>query len=225
MPAREYRWRHLALLISILLLFIVAPFVVPFHHGILVMNVISAAVLVAGSYALIERKHLFAIAVGLSAITIVGTGLLIAFRQPWALLVSHLSIVVLVAFFCVTILSYVLGSGRVTSDKIFAAICVYMLLGYGWTFVYSLLLELQPQSFATTSEVAPTNYVGRILQLRYFSFMTLTTVGYGDIVPRSPVARTMTVLEAVMGQFYLVALVGRLIGLHIVHGSDPRSRA
>jgi len=55
--------------------------------------------------------------------------------------------------------------------------------------------------------------------------MTLTTVGYGDIVPRSPAARTMTILEAVMGQFYLVALVGRLVGLHIMHGRDPRSRA
>jgi hypothetical protein len=92
MPAREYRWRHLALLISILLLFIVAPFVVPLHHGILVMNVISAAVLVAGSYAISERKHLFAIAVALSAITIVGTGLLLAFPQSWALLISHSSI-------------------------------------------------------------------------------------------------------------------------------------
>jgi voltage-gated potassium channel len=224
-PAREYRWRHLALLISILLLFIVAPFVVPLHHGILVMNVISAAVLVAGSYALIERKHLFAIAVGLSAITIVGTGLLLFFRQPWALFVSHSSIVVLVVFFCVTILSYVLGSGRVTSDKIFAAICVYMLLGYGWTFVYSLLLELQPQSFVATSEIARNDYVDRILQLRYFSFMTLTTVGYGDIVPHSQAARTMAILKAVMGQFYLMVLIGRLVGLHIVHGSDPRSRA
>ena len=82
MPARKYRWRHLALLISILLLFVVAPFVVPLHHGILVMNVISAAVRVAGSYALNQRKQLFAIAVVLSAITIVGTGLRIAFPRP-----------------------------------------------------------------------------------------------------------------------------------------------
>jgi voltage-gated potassium channel len=154
MPAREYRWRHLALLISILLLFVVGPFVALLHHGILVMNVISVAVLVAGSYALTGRKRLFTIAVVLSAIAVAGTGLLIAFSQPWALLISHSSIIILVAFFCVTILSYVLGSGRVTSDKIFAAICVYMLLGYGWTFVYSLLLELQPQWFAASSEVA-----------------------------------------------------------------------
>jgi hypothetical protein len=140
-------------------------------------------------------------------------------------LISHSSVVILVAFFSVTILSYILGSGRVTSDKIFAAICVYMLMGYGGTFVYSILLELEPQSFVATSEVARNDYIDRLLQLRYFSFTTLTAVGYGDIVPRSPAARTMAVLEAVMGQFYLVALVGRLVGLHIVHGSNPRSRA
>ena len=87
MPAREYRWRHLALPISILLLFVTAPFVVSLHDGILIMNVISVTVLVAGSYALSERKYLFAVAVVLSAITIAGTGLVLAFRQPWALLV------------------------------------------------------------------------------------------------------------------------------------------
>ena len=224
MAAREYRWRHLALLITILLLFVTAPFVVSLHDGILIMNVISVTVLIAGSYALSERKYLFAIAVALSAITVAGTGLVLAFRQPWALLVSSSSIVVLVGFFCVTILSYVLGSGRVTSDKIFAAICVYMLLGYCWSFAYSILLELQPESFVSTTELVRNDYVGRMMQLRYFSFTTLTTVGYGDIVPHSPAARTMAILEAVMGQFYLVALVGRLVGLHIVHGNIERSR-
>jgi hypothetical protein len=91
----------------------------------------------------------------------------------------------------------------------------------GWTFVYSLLLELQPQSFAATNEVARNDYVGRILQLRYFSFMTLTTVGYSDIVPHSPAARTMTILEAGMGQFYLVAL-GRTPGW-FAHRARERS--
>ena len=183
MAAREYRWRHLALLITILLLFVTAPFVVSLHDGILIMNVISVTVLVAGSYALSERKYLFAIAVVLSAITVAGTGLVLAFRQPWALLVSSSSIVVLVAFFCVTILSYVLGSGRVTSDKIFAAICVYMLLGYCWSFAYSILLELEPGSFVSNSELVRNDYVGRMMQLRYFSFTTLTTSGMATSFP------------------------------------------
>lgn len=97
MAVREYRWRHLALLITILLLFVTAPFVVSLHDGILIMNVISVTVLIAGSYALSERKYLFAIAVVLSAITIAGTALVLTFQQPWTKLVSSSSIVVLVA--------------------------------------------------------------------------------------------------------------------------------
>ena len=100
-----------------------------------------------------------------------------------------------------------------------------MLLGYGWAFVYSILLELQMGSFAATTEFGHSDYVGRMLQLRYLSFTTLTAVRYGDIGPHSPAARTMAILEAVMGQFYLVPLVGRLVGLHIVHWTDPPSRA
>ena len=53
--------------------------------------------------------------------------------------------------------------------------------------------------------------------------MTLTTVGYGDIVPHSQAARTMAIPEAVMGQFYLIVLIGRLVGLHIVHESISRA--
>jgi voltage-gated potassium channel len=223
MAASEPRWRHLALLISILLLFTVAPFVVSHKDGVIILDLISTAVLVAGSYALSERKHVFLIAILLSALSVAGTALAVAFRKKWALLISHAIILVLIGFFCVTILAYVLRRGRVNSDKIFAAICVYMLMGYGWSFVYSILVELQPHAFVAPTDVGVHDFVARLLQLRYFSFMTMTTVGYGDIVPHSPLARTLAALEAVMGQFYLVVLVGRLVGLHIVHETAHRS--
>ena len=93
--------RHLLLLISILVLFMLSPFVVTFRHGVLFLNVFGAAILVAGSYALSERKQLFRTAVVLSAISIVATCLPLAFPQHWAVLVSHSSIILLVAFFCV----------------------------------------------------------------------------------------------------------------------------
>ena len=217
------RWRHLALLIAILLLFAGTPFVAPLRQGVLFLNIIGAAVLVAGSYALSERRKPFVIAIILSAISVIGTALLLAYPQHWAVLVSHSSIVVLVSFFSVTILKYVLGSGRITADKIFAAICVYLLIGYDWAFIYALLDELQPGSFSNLS-VRATDFIGRVSELRYFSFITLTTVGYGDIVPRSPIARTAAALEATMGQIYLTVLVARLVGLHIVHGIDSQSR-
>jgi voltage-gated potassium channel Kch len=226
MATHEYRWRHLALLISILLVFIFTPFAVTFRHGILVLNIIAGAVLVAGSYALSERRHLFVIAIGLSAMSVIATALLIAFRQHWAVLVSHTCIIVLVAFFSITILGYVLRSGRVTMDRIFAAICVYMLIGFAWTFAYALLDEIAPGSFVAVTDTNQNDHVARVEQLRYLSFMTLTTVGYGDVVPRSPAARTMATLEAVTGQIYLAVLVARLVGLYIVHShvSQPRDK-
>ncbi len=95
--------------------------------------------------------------------------------------------------------------------------------GYAWTFAYSVIETVQPGSFISLSSPAPHDLISSVMQLRYFSFVTLATVGYGDIVPHTPAARTMALLEAILGQFYLVALVGRLVGLHIVHGNEPRA--
>jgi voltage-gated potassium channel Kch len=216
-------WRHLVLLISILLLFIVSPLVVPLRRGIFFLNIFGAGFLVAGSYALSEQRRSFIIAIVLSIISVIATSLLLAYGEHWAVLLSHSSAIILISFFSVTILGYVLGSGRVTADKIFAAICVYLLLGYGWTFIYAVLDELQPGSFSNLS-IPGKDFAGRVMQLRYFSYMTLTTVGYGDVVPASPLARTLATLEAIMGQIYLAVLIARLVGLHIVHGLESQRR-
>jgi voltage-gated potassium channel len=90
---------------------------------------------------------------------------------------------------------------------------------------YALLQELQPGAIVATNQVPNNDYIGRVIQMRYFSFTTLTAVGYGDIVPRSAGAQTMVILEAIMGQFYLLVLIGRLVRLHIVHGENSRRGA
>ena len=224
MPKPDTKWRHLALLISILFLFVITPVVALFRHGVLVLNAVAAFVLVAGSYALFERKRLFVIAILLSGISILTTGLLLITQQTWTAILSHSCVIVLTIYLSIAILSYVLHGTRITMDKIFAAICVYMLIGYAWTFAYALVDELRPGSFVTSSIDMPTDYVTRVLQMRYFSFMTLTTVGYGDIVPHSDAARTLAALEAVTGQIFLTVLIARLVGLHIVHAYGSNSR-
>ncbi len=218
------KWRHLALLISILFLFVSTPLVALFQQGVLALNVVAAFVLVAGSYALFERRRLFVVAVLLSVLSIATTGLLLLTQQNWAAVLSHSCVIVLITYLSVAILGYVLRGARITMDKIFAAVCVYMLIGYAWTFAYALIEEVQPGSFLATAGGAPHGYVERVLQMRYFSFMTLTTVGYGDIVPHSSAARTLAALEAVTGQIFLTVLVARLVGLHIVHAQALNSR-
>ena len=177
------QWRYLALLVSILFLFVVTPVAAVFRHGVLIMDALAAVVLVTASYALGERKRLLAVALVLCGLSIVATWLLLATQERWAAIFSHSCIVVLILFFCVTILTYVLRGARITLDKIFAAVCVYLLLGYAWTFAYALVEDLQPGSFVAASPLNPSEYITHVLALRYFSFMTLTTVGYGDIIP------------------------------------------
>jgi voltage-gated potassium channel len=214
--------RHLVLLISLLFIFVISPFIVPYHYGPTILNIIAAAVLLAATYAVSERRISMMIGLSLSTVSIILTFWLAAAPAHWLVIISHGSLVVLIGFFAVTILGYVLGSGKVTSDKIYGAICAYLLFGYGWAFGYSLIEEVHPGSFTLPSPIDRHDLVGRVMEMRYFSFVTLATVGYGDIVPHTPMARTMALLEAMLGQFYLVALIGRLVGLHIVHGDKRR---
>ncbi len=214
--------RHLLLLILLVVIFIASPFVAPYYYGPAILNVVGAAMLLSATYAVSRRRSFFIVGLAVSLFSITMTVWLAAAPGYWLIIISHGSLMALIGFFAVAILSYVLGSGKVTWDKIYGAICAYLLLGYAWTFAYSLAVEIQPDSFTSQTSPLPHDIVGRVMQLRYFSFVTLTTVGYGDIVPHSPAARTLALLEAILGQFYLVALVGRLVGLHIVHGNGAR---
>jgi len=219
-----FRWRHLTLLISLLVIMIATPILAPLRHGILLINIIGVVVLLAASYAISDRKHFFTMAVILSIASLIGNWLLVMYPSHTLVILAHSCVIALLSFFAITTLSYAVGSGRVTADRIFAAICAYLLIGYAWAFGYALLDELEPGAFAAVTDLGRSNYINRVIEMRYFSFITLTTVGYGDIVPRSSGARTMAMLEAIVGQFYLVALVGRLVGLHIVHESNPAER-
>ena len=219
------KWRYLALLLSLLFLFLISPFIVEHRFGVVVLNIAGAAVLFSGSFAVSERRLIQVVAFCLAVITVSTNVTVILHPERWLVMVSYVSVISLMTLFSVYILINVLQSGSVTSDKIFGAICVYLLVGYAWSFAYAILELRSPGSFAGLAgagEVA--EHVSRVMQLRYFSFSTLTTVGYGDITPRSLEARTFATLEAVMGQVYLAVLVARLVGLHIVHAEESREK-
>jgi hypothetical protein len=224
MKRPQGHWRYLGMLIALLVLFVVTPAVAGLRHGVLVVNAVAAAVFITGTYALRDRRRLFWVAVVLSAMSIIGTWHLSIRPSLPFVVINHACIIILILLLSASILGYVLRGRRITADTIFAAVIVYMLLAYAWTFAYALVAAVEPRSFAGLSAVAPNEYIGRVLQMRYFSFSTLTTVGYGDIVPRSNAARTLAELEAITGQIYLAVLVARLVGLHIVDSSGSRSR-
>lgn len=219
------RWRHLGLLILLLVLFIVSPIVAPLRYGVLFLNVAGAAVLLSGTHVVSARKRLFISTLVLAIATIALNGFILVWNAQQLILVSNCCLLALLALFSISILADVLRPGPVTADKIYGAVCVYFLVGYAWAFCYAILEQIEPGSFSGPAESgAVSEYVARVIRMRYFSFVTLTTVGFGDIVPRSNAARTFATLEAVMGQIYLAVLVARLVGLHIVHATREKPR-
>jgi hypothetical protein len=120
------------------------------------------------------------------------------------------------------ILSDILHARLVTFDIIAGGISVYMFFGNIFGLIYAIIARMDPSAFnipeLTASYIG--NNIGDVSSAMYFSFVTLTTLGYGDITPVNHFARTLAYLEAATGQVYLTVLIASLVGMHI---ASPRS--
>ena len=106
----------------------------------------------------------------------------------------------------------VLFSGPVDGNKIIGAICIYMLMAIAWALAYLLVENFFPGSIPG---IEHTDWRGSLSTAVYFSFVSLSTVGFGDISPTQPLARYLCYIEVVAGQFYLAILVASLIGVRM----------
>jgi voltage-gated potassium channel len=105
--------------------------------------------------------------------------------------------------------SQVLLTGKVDLNIIMGSVALYIIIGYIFSIFYTLLLEFRPMAFKGIEVAA---WYDNLPTTTYFSFVTLTTLGYGDISPAIPMAQAIVILEAVTGMFYLAAIVASLIG-------------
>lgn len=115
-----------------------------------------------------------------------------------------------------------LVTSEVTADNVSGAVCAYLFLGLGIGLLYSVIETFHAHSFHATGELAAelANPVHRRTALSYFSFVTLTTAGYGDITPATSLTRVLAALEAVLGQFYLAVLVAGLVGIRVSRSAN-----
>jgi len=101
-----------------------------------------------------------------------------------------------------------LFSDEITGNNIMGSICIFLLLGFIWAIFYLLLIEVTPTSF---SGIELTTWKENLPDVMYFSFVTLTTLGYGDVLPVSPLARFLVYMEAIVGVFYMAIVVSSLV--------------
>ena len=125
----------------------------------------------------------------------------------------------LVLFFLVLLTSLILGQtfreGPTTSHRIMGAVAAYLLIGMIWSLAYYLVTLWVPEAFSFQGSLTSGDRESLQSKLFYFSFVTLTTLGYGDIVAIHPTVRMLVILEGVMGQLYPAILIARLVSLQV----------
>ncbi len=117
--------------------------------------------------------------------------------------------VIFLVHMLIMIWTHIEMENEVTIDLIMAAACAYILLGMIWAYAYFFLESFHPGSFNIVE-----NSTDDLVDFNYYSFVTLTTVGYGDILAITRAARALSIFEAITGQLYLAIMISRLVGMH-----------
>ncbi|NGX50484.1 MAG: hypothetical protein K1060chlam2_00330 [Chlamydiae bacterium] len=129
-----------------------------------------------------------------------------------------LFIFLIIAFIFITtssIIGHVVINARVRLETLKGVVCAYFMIAFGFSFLYFFISLLNPETFYFSNfEISPTTYSHYLSELMYYSFGTLLTLGYGDIIAVGDVAQTISILEGVIGQFYIAILVSRLVGVY-----------
>ena len=210
---------------SLILLFVFFPLAEKMAGHIL-LDVVFVWVVFTSFWAVNENRRGVVASITILVLVVVGAADLHQFGAiDWGIgqQLSFFSDVLLLAFLTiatVAVLWDVLSSRDVNADKVWGAISVYVLMGVSWGILYSLIGRYYPESFNLPTDLAEKMKSPGADTMIYYSFVTLSTLGYGDITPAVKTTRVLSALEALTGQIYLAVLVARLVAIHMT-GSKP----
>jgi len=198
---------------AILMIIVLRPFLDQWLNDRILMDIFTdiffACALIAGLHAVKGQPNQFRVVI-LLIITITLLSVLHYTLKIPAL--DRLQLGLGAVFFIqmlVMIATHIKNENEVTFDLIMAAACTYVLIGMVWSYSYYFLEIFHPGSFKAADKP-----LEDLWYFYYYSFVTLTTVGYGDIVANTKPAQALTILEAIVGQLYLAILISRLVGLY-----------
>ena len=218
------KFKYETLLLAQILLAVITPAVAKLTDSEFLMDIALTLVLAAAIYVVSDTRKHFIVGMALMVPSVV---------LIWVSKIMHSGTVEIVAylisliFFCYVvyqILSDIFHVRLVTLDVIAGGISVYFFIGNIWGILYSIIGRLDEKAFRIpqiTQEYLGDS-IGEVGAAMYFSFVTLTTLGYGDITPINAIARVLAYLEAAIGQVYLTVLIASLVGMHISYKDKER---
>lgn len=211
-PAGLTHYSAVEFLIALVLLLVVTPLVEGLNQAVLIEGVLLTMVLGSAVLAVGAERRTLIIAVALSVPAILSKWVHHFLPDILPAAVFPVAGIAFVGFVVFHLLRFVLRASQVDTEVLCAGIATYLTLGLLWAFAYVLASHTSPNSFSISG--APATHVLSGFDALYFSYVTLTTVGFGDITPTSPAARMLAVLEALSGTIYLTVLVARLVSMY-----------
>lgn len=210
--------RNAALLVSLLILIVLSPSLGE-HLSEYVAELVFDAILLAGVYSVGPGKHRWPFLI-LTVVTLAVRWGEHLSGVP-ALDTGALAITVLwLAYAISIIIGHLFRRRDVTVDTILGAVVAYLLSAVAFTLAFEIIELQNPGSFSGISDYPSLHRQELASSMMYFSLVCITTMGFGDVVPMSNIARPLAVLEGVFGQLYLAVMIARLVGLHIARAGD-----
>jgi hypothetical protein len=207
-------WAHTAGMSVLLVMLVATIFIVPVaapplgDSGRAVIELFFLLVLAAGGWAIAEHRRAALALAALGAVIVAIAWLPVPIFGPATPVVRQVAALLAVILLAVMVSYRVFAPGRITTDRIMGAVALYLLFGVTWGNAYEIVALLDPAAFSAAADT------GRgIERWFYFSFVTLTTVGYGDVTPVSRAARVLAIGEALVGQLYPAIILARLVTL------------
>ncbi|CCB89256.1 potassium channel family protein [Simkania negevensis] len=218
------------LLLSLILLFVFRPY----DRGLIYSSIWQFVFLVVFLSAIFNCKHSRKVKIAASCFAIpalVFHFLHLAFPSTTFIIIFLVFVIIFTFIITTSIINQVVVNARVRLETLKGVVCAYFMVAFGFAFIYYLLDLVSPGTFHADFFQAETISHSRYLsEMMYFSFVTLLTIGYGDIIAVKDVGQTFTILEGIIGQFYIAILVSRLVAvysffehkLHLVAKSDAK---
>jgi hypothetical protein len=210
--------RHAAMLVSLIFLLAAMPIGHAIAGGgtrfpVLLVLVLCSAVLVNS-----HQRWVFAAASLLGLGATAGIAYAEYFDSQTVRIVAQILALMLLGFTTLVMFNSLIQTDQVSQDTVVGGICVYLLIGLCFAMVFIVMTSLAPGSFREGEHAivrSAADSSAHATTLLYFSFVTLTTLGYGDVSPASDMARMFAVSEALIGQLYLAIFVARLVALYV----------
>ena len=206
-----YQRRFFLLLVLILLTIVLTPFLDDFIETRILMDIFLTALFLAIIFAIKSKRTHMIIAFILVLPLILSTWSYYIYDYTHLDLATRIFGALFFGYAVMIILQIIGRSTEVTRETIFAAVVAYLLIALMWAYLYMILESLIPGSFSFPEQVT----LSESQRFHYLSFITITTLGYGDITPLTSKASALALVEAVIGQIYMVVLVAWLVGMYV----------